>query len=96
MSTDAASGCRIVPQSQSNRSLCLLYRRGQQGVLWGFEWINQRYSPPSEAVLEILAQQEAAFLVGRHRKDQCVPDRHLVIGGQVECPSSSNRPYCSN
>ena len=37
-------------------------------------------------MLEILAQQEAAFLVGRHRNDQCVPDWHLVIGGQVECP----------
>ena len=63
---------------------CLLQHRGEQRMLRRVEGIHHRNASPGKSVLEILAKEQAALLVGGYRKDQRVPDRHLVIRGQIE------------
>ena len=48
------------------------------------ERIDDGDAAPSEAVLQILAQQQAATVLRSHREDQAVPDLYAVITGQVD------------
>lgn len=64
---------------------CLLEHRGQQCMLWRLERIEHRYASPGKSVLEILAEEQAALLIGGHGKDQRVPDRRLVIRREIKC-----------
>lgn len=63
---------------------CSLQDRGQQCMLRGPERIEHRNASPGKSVLEILAKEQAALLIGGHGKEQCVPDRHLVIRREIK------------
>ena len=63
---------------------CLLQHRRQQSMLRSLERIHHRNASPGKSMLEILAKEQAALVVGGYRKDQRVPDRHLVIRGQIK------------
>ena len=64
---------------------CLLQHRRQQCMLRSLERIEHRNASPGKSVLEILAEEQAALLIGGHGKDQRVPDRHLVIRREIKC-----------
>ena len=53
-------------------------------MLRRLERIEHRDASPGKSVLEILAQEQAALLIGGHGKDQCVPHRHLVIRREIK------------
>ncbi len=63
---------------------CLLQHRGQQRMLRSLERIEHRNASPGKSVLEILAKEQAALLIGGHGKYQRVPDRHLVIRREIK------------
>ena len=56
-----------------NATACLLQHRRQQCMLRRLEWIEHRHASPGKSVLEILAEEQAALLIGGHGKDQRVP-----------------------
>jgi hypothetical protein len=62
----------------------LLEHRGQQCMLRSLERIEHRHASPGKSVLEILAEEQAAFLIGGDGKDQRAPDRRLVIGREIK------------
>ena len=53
-------------------------------MLRSLERIEHRNASPGKSVLEILAKEQAALLIGGHGKDQRVPDRHLVIRREIK------------
>ena len=63
---------------------CLLQHRGQQHILRRLERIEHGNASPGKSVLEILAEEQSALLIGGHGKDQRVPDRHLVIRREIK------------
>ena len=62
----------------------LLEQRDQQCMLRGLERIEHGHASPGESVLEILAEEQAAFLIGGHGKVQRVPDRCLVVRREIK------------
>ena len=62
----------------------LLEHRDQQCMLRSLERIEHGHASPGESVLEILAEEQAAFLIGGHGKDQRVPDRRLVVRREIK------------
>ena len=53
-------------------------------MLRSLERIERCDASPGKSVLEILAKEQAAFLIGGHGKDQRVPDRRLVIRREIK------------
>lgn len=52
------------------------------------ERIDDGDAAPGEAVLQVLAQQQAATVFCSDREDQAIPNLHAVIAGQVESATS--------
>ena len=55
----------------------------QRGAALG-ERIDHRNAAPSKAVLQILAEQQAAAVLGGHGQDEGIPDLQAVVGSEVE------------
>jgi len=62
----------------------LLEQRDQQCMLRSLERIEHGHASPGKSVLEILAEEQAAFLIGGHGKDQRVPDRRLLVRREIK------------
>ena len=62
----------------------LLEHRDQQCMLRSLERIEHRHASSGKSVLEILAEEQAALLIGGHGKDQRVPDRRLVVRREIK------------
>ena len=62
----------------------LLEHRDQQCLLRRLERIQHRHASPGKSVLEILAEEQAALMIGGDGKDQRVPDRRLVVRREIE------------